>query len=331
MRLFFMLVSLIGMSCQDVSTAQLQPSSSPVDTILRAAEVNTQPVTPTVAPARIERDTVKDRQAKTLKDTEPQPSHSETKSVHASPVSIEPKQSGTNDIAAEAAPTTQKPEVAHTFSEKPSHQQWTALLFKHVSAAGDVSYQGFKQDMDAVKSYLEHLSTNSPQKDWSRNDHMAYWINAYNAATILLVLENYPLKSIQNLDGGKTWDVKRISLGGKKYSLNEIENDILRAKYKDARIHFAVNCAAKSCPPLHNMAFEPSFLNQQLEDRAKGFVRSKKYNTYDGNVVEVSKIFEWYGQDFGDIRQFVNKYLTQQIPEGTQIGFRDYNWALNGN
>ncbi|MBK8705831.1 MAG: DUF547 domain-containing protein [Saprospiraceae bacterium] len=103
---------------------------------------------------------------------------------------------------------------------------------------------------------------------------MAFWINVYNVFTIKLIADNYPLKSIMNLDGGKTWDVERIKIGGELYSLNQIENEIIRPQFKDPRIHFALNCAAKSCPPLYDKAYLPSQLDQQLDERTRSFVNS---------------------------------------------------------
>jgi Protein of unknown function, DUF547 len=215
-------------------------------------------------------------------------------------------------------------------ANRPDNSSWNRLLSTYVSKTGRVDYKAFKTEMAEVKAYLEQLNTLPPAADWSRDEAMAYWINAYNAGTVLLILENYPLKTIQSLDGGKTWDVKRITLGGKKYSLNQIENDILRAKYKDGRIHFAVNCAAKGCPPLANYAFEAAELGDQLSTRTRSFVRNKQFNQISANSAQVSKIFEWYASDFGDLRKFLNKWSVNAVlAEGAQITYGDYDWGLN--
>lgn len=192
-----------------------------------------------------------------------------------------------------------------------------------------MNYGGLKKDEEKLDNYLAELSKNSPESDWGRKESMAFWINAYNANTLKLILKNYPLKSIIDLDGGKPWDVKWINIGGKTYSLNNIEHDIIRPRYKDARIHFAVNCAAASCPPLPNKAFTAANLNGLLESRTKSFVRNSSYNTITAGNVKVSKIFDWYGEDFGDLRSYLNKYATTEIAEGTEIGFAEYDWALN--
>ena len=156
------------------------------------------------------------------------------------------------------------------------HEGWNALLQKHVSENGVVDYKGFKADKADLDAYLEALSENVPTKETARDEALAYWINAYNAFTVDLITRNYPTKSILRFDNGKTWDVKRIKLGGEKYSLNQIENEIIRPQFKEPRIHFAVNCAAQSCPPLANEAFTASNLEQLLDARARAFINNKK-------------------------------------------------------
>lgn len=212
-----------------------------------------------------------------------------------------------------------------------SHDGWNALLGKHVDAAtGKVDYRGFKTDKAALDAYLQSLAANPPTGTWSRNEQMAYWINAYNAFTIDLILDNYPVSSILTLDGGKTWDVKRISLGGKNYSLNQIENEILRPQFKDPRIHFALNCAAKSCPPLYHKAFTAENLDRALEQRTRQFINDPKFNSITPGKASVSKIFDWYAADFGDLKTFLHKYAAVKLNDSAAISFQEYNWDLNG-
>ena len=210
-----------------------------------------------------------------------------------------------------------------------SHELWDKLLNRNVSSAGRVDYQGFKADRQELNEYLRLLAKGAPQKSWPRNEQMAYWINAYNAFTIDLIVSKYPVGSITDLDGGKTWDVKRIVLGDKKYSLNQIENEILRPQFGDPRIHFAVNCAARSCPPLWNHAFTASNLNSALNRRTKQFINDRKYNQISANEVRVSKIFEWYSADFGNLISFLNKYNSQTIEPDANVVFNEYDWKLN--
>ena len=211
-----------------------------------------------------------------------------------------------------------------------SHDSWNALLQKHVSSTGRVNYKGFKSELSKLESYLESLSATPPQSSWSRNEKLAYWINAYNAFTVKLILDNYPTSSITKLKGGKPWDVKWIKIGTSTYSLNNIENDIIRPRFKDARIHFAVNCAALSCPPLLNQAFTPSQLSTQLNKQARKFVNNPKYNTITPDAIKVSKIFEWYSSDFGNsLIDYLNKYSETTINSGAKIQYLEYDWALN--
>ena len=152
-----------------------------------------------------------------------------------------------------------------------SHELWDDLLRKYVSPAGKVDYAGIKAEQARLQQYLDLLQADPPRKDWIHNDKMSYWINAYNAFTVKLIVDNYPLASIRDLHSGNPWDVQWITLGGQTYSLDQIENEQLRARFADARIHFAVNCAAASCPPLLNRAFDGKQLDQQLDGQARKF------------------------------------------------------------
>lgn len=217
--------------------------------------------------------------------------------------------------------------LATSVTAQPSHEAFDILLKKNVSAEGKVNYKGFKSEKTTLDSYIKTLSDNAPQDNWSKNDKLAYWINAYNALTIKLIVQNYPLSKITDLDGGKTWDVKRYTLGGKKLSLNDIENQILRPM-GDARIHFAINCAAKSCPPLLNKAFSANNVIELLESRTKQFINSSA-NVLKPTDIKVSKIFDWYGKDFGNIAEFIAKYAKTKVKSTANISFMDYDWRLN--
>lgn len=211
-----------------------------------------------------------------------------------------------------------------------SHEVWDNLLRQYVSAQGKVDYKGFVKDATKLATYLEALSGNTPTAKWSRNEKLAYWINVYNAYTVKLIVDNYPVSSITDLHGGKPWDVKWIKLGDKTYSLNQIENDIIRPRFGEPRIHFAVNCAAASCPPLLNRAFVADQLNSQLQRQARSFIKNSKYNRVADGTASVSKIFDWYAVDFQpSVKAYLNKYLTEPIAEQTTIEYMEYDWALN--
>ncbi len=220
--------------------------------------------------------------------------------------------------------------IGQTSEAQPDYKAWDTFLKKYVSTTGEVDYKSIKANKKELDAITKTFSATSVLPSWSKNDQLAFWINAYNAFTIDLIVNNYPLKSIQGLDGGKPWDVKRINIGGKKYSLNNIENDIIRPQFKDARIHFAVNCAAKSCPPILNGAFFGKTIDTQLDEVTKKFINNKKYQTITSSNITLSKIFDWYVADFGDIVTFINKYSNVKVSKSATIAYKDYDWALNG-
>jgi len=202
-------------------------------------------------------------------------------------------------------------------------------LKKNVSASGIVNYKGFKKDAIQLQSYLDELSKNLPEKSWSKNAVLAYWINAYNAYTVKLILNNYPVKSIKDINN--PWGKKFFTLGTTKYSLEEIEHDILR-KMNEPRIHFAINCASFSCPNLLNEAYTEAKIEKQLENVAKSFVNDKTKNTIAADTIEISEIFNWFSGDFktkGSLIDFLNQYSVVKINKSAKIKFNDYNWSLN--
>lgn len=208
------------------------------------------------------------------------------------------------------------------------HSAFGKLLKKYVDSKGNVNYKGFKNDIAALDAYLAQLSANPVQSSMSKNERLAYWINAYNAFTIKLILDNYPIKSITDLEGGKPWDKVFIKLGNTSYSLNMIENGIIRKRFTEPRIHFAVNCAAKSCPPLLNDAFYPNSLTDQLGKQTKSFLNDASYNTITSSKLQVSKIFEWYGEDFKDVKEYINSRVDADLKNVT-LTFKEYDWTLN--
>ena len=209
------------------------------------------------------------------------------------------------------------------------HKQWNDLVQKHVSGKGNVDYKGFKKDAAALQSYLNVLAKNLPEKSWSKNAVLAYWINAYNAYTVKLILDHYPVKSIKKIDS--PWDNEFFTLGSKKYSLGEIEHKILR-KMNEPRIHFAINCASFSCPNLANEAYTETELEKQLETVARSFVNDKTKNTITPDKIEISSIFDWFSGDFktkGTLIDYLNKYSSTKINKSAKVKFKEYNWNLN--
>lgn len=209
-----------------------------------------------------------------------------------------------------------------------SHASFHSILKNYVSANGAVNYPQLRNAADELNAYCKLLEDNGPNANWSRNDKLAYWLNAYNAFTLKLIIDNYPIGSITELDSGKPWDRKWIKLDGKDLSLNNIENDIIRPTFKDARIHFAVNCAAKSCPPLGNFAFTGRNVDSKLEALTKSFINGPA-NEISEEEIKVSKIFDWYREDFGDLVEFINRYSLTKVNANAKVRFMEYDWALN--
>ncbi len=216
-----------------------------------------------------------------------------------------------------------------TIAASIDHAQWNTLLQKHVSKSGNVDYKGFQKDSKQLQSYLDLLAANVPTKSWSKNAVLAYWINTYNAYTVKLILDNYPVKSIKDISN--PWGKKFFTLGAKKYSLEEVEHEILR-KMDEPRIHFAINCASFSCPNLLNEAYTEAKVEKQLESVAKSFVNDKTKNTITANKIEISEIFNWFSGDFktkGTLIDFLNQYSTVKINSKASVKFKTYNWSLN--
>jgi hypothetical protein len=214
------------------------------------------------------------------------------------------------------------------------HKTWDNLLKKHVSSSGKVNYEGFVKDKDELLKYIKELqSFHKDVSSWGKNKRLAYWINVYNVVTVKLITDNYPLKSIQDLNGGKAWDLKLIDLGGVSYTLNVIENKIIRPKYNESRIHFAVNCAAKSCPKIMNRAWTEDNIQRYLAKQTRAFVANTKENSISANKIELSKIFDWYKVDFGGgnskLIEYINKYSDVKVNENATVTFKEYNWELN--
>lgn len=228
------------------------------------------------------------------------------------------------------------------------HQLFTDVLKKYV-INGLVDYKNLKSDKTLDK-YLSELSNTNPY-DLNRNQKLAFWINAYNAFTIEIVRDNYPIESITDLHtGGKVigyllgktvWDKEFITINNKKYSLNDIEHKILR-KMGEPRIHFAIVCASISCPELLNEAYVADKIDTQLENQTRKFINDKTRNHFDlkNRKAYISEIFNWFGEDFGKSDENILRFIANYVPDNISkdiksnisnwdISFNDYNWNLN--
>lgn len=219
----------------------------------------------------------------------------------------------------------------------PSHDAFDKLLKKNVMEDGRVNYKGFIKDSVAFNKYLATLSNHPPNKTWTANEDKAFWINVYNAFTIKLIIDNYPVKSIKDLGGSiykinTSWDIQFIKIGNETFDLNNVEHAKLRRVYNDPRIHFAVVCASKSCPKLISEAYVASRLDAQLDQAGRDFLKNTFRNNITSDKAAISSIFKWYKGDFtenGTLIEFLNKYAPVKIKANAEISYLDYDWSLN--
>ncbi len=212
------------------------------------------------------------------------------------------------------------------------------LLANHVKKSR-VDYDGFKRDEAQLNKYLEILSATDPDT-LSRNHKFAFYINAYNAFTIKLILSRYPeINSIKEIRSffSSPWSKKFISLDGWTVSLDYIEHEVLRPKFKDPRIHFAINCAAKSCPPLLDRPYEGETIETRLDEQTRAFINTPRSTFVKDNTLFINKIFDWFSDDFSDnpllfIRQYADEGLKADLDaagSAIKISYLHYNWNLN--
>lgn len=239
-----------------------------------------------------------------------------------------------------------------------NHSRWNTLLNDHVTMinagkASVVDYKGMQNDQAQLKRYLDAAGkvTQTEFNRWDKEQQLAFLINIYNAATVDLVLTEYPsIKSIKDIGGlfGSPWKQDFIPLLGKTRSLDDVEHNLIRGskRYNDPRIHFAVNCASTGCPALLDEAFIGSRLDSQLEQVTKAFLADRSRNLLKGDTLEVSPIFKWYKEDFStgwrgsnNVAEFLRRYSqslgldtaqTTALKNGKiAIDYTQYDWRLN--
>jgi Protein of unknown function, DUF547 len=227
------------------------------------------------------------------------------------------------------------------------HGPLDALLQKYVDDHGLVAYRKWKADASAVRAlddYLAQLGTVDLSQPAPRQAELAYWINAYNALTLKGILLKYPTRSIKEhtpvLGGYNIWRDLLLWVDGTSYSLNNIEHDILRKK-GEPRIHFALVCASRGCPPLRRRAYTADHLDQELSANArKFFARPANFQTDEAeHSVKVSQLFSWYGEDFAASPRGIIQALRPYFPNGDKIpwlndsdvalDYLEYDWSLN--
>jgi len=229
------------------------------------------------------------------------------------------------------------------------HSAFTDLLQTYVDEAGQVDYASLTAQRDAALTpYLQRLAETDPS-NLDRDARLAFWINAYNALTLKLIVDHYPVESIKDITpvGGPSipelnapWFVKVGEVGGQMRTLDEIEHEIIRTRFDAPRIHFALVCAAVSCPRLRREAFTGNRLDAQLDAQAHAFLHDHAKNQIpaDDGTIRLSRIFKWFEEDFGESTDDLQRYLASYF-EGAvhaklqaaayDVGYLDYDWTLN--
>ena len=228
--------------------------------------------------------------------------------------------------------------------EKPDiHEPWNQILATYVRD-GIVNYRGLKErqaDRQKLDTYLDTLGK-ADSSAFSKEELLAFWINAYNAFTIKLILDHYPVRSIKDIP--HAWEQKAWRAAGQLMSLNDIENIKLRKEFRDPRIHFAIVCASKGCPDMQNRACRAATVHQMLDDIARYFFRQpKNFQTEKSGstlTLHLSQIFKWYGADFGQTDKELIAAMLPFLPKDAaaaitraqkiEITYIEYDWSLNG-
>ena len=237
-----------------------------------------------------------------------------------------------------------RPASASCATVDPTHAAWTALLQRWV-ADGGVDYAGWKrEDEGRLNDYLATLSATcaADYERWTAAERIAFWLNAYNAFTIRLILDHYPIASIRRigwlpLAAFRERFIPMDGLKGGTISLNDIENGTLRSDFREPRIHFALVCASRSCPPLRPEAYRGADLDRQLDDQARRFLRDPSRNRVDtaARMLYLSSIFNWFRGDFEAAAPSLPAYVAPFLGDapgaldGFDVAFLDYDWSLN--
>ncbi len=226
-----------------------------------------------------------------------------------------------------------------------SHDSWQDLLDKyldadHASGVNRFDYAAVERaDLKLLEKYLDSLQEVDPRL-LSKNEQLAYWVNLYNALTVQVILDEYPVESIRNIrfltSPFGPWDKNFVEVQGEDLSLNDIEHEILRPIWKDPRIHFAVNCASIGCPNLVGEAFTAVNADELMTAAAHDFIGHTRGVEVKGDTVVLSSIFDWYAGDFGEdeaevvdyVAKFVDSSDVEKLKSASKFKYQ-YDWKLN--
>ncbi|MGB3727836.1 MAG: DUF547 domain-containing protein [Thermodesulfobacteriota bacterium] len=226
----------------------------------------------------------------------------------------------------------------HAETQGPPDQLYKNVLQTYIQD-GLVDYAGLKSNPEDLKLYLKQTSVVTKENfdEWTKDEQLAFLINLYNAQSLALVVENYPVKSIKDIatDTGGAWKLPIVNLFGELITLDALENEVIRKNYPDPRVHFALVCAALGCPDLINTPYEAKALDTQLEEQTKTFLMDSDKNSIDINqkILMLSPIFDWFKEDFsaksGSVIEFVNPYYDNKTNKEFKIEYTNYDWSLN--
>lgn len=220
-------------------------------------------------------------------------------------------------------------------------QPWNSLLHHYATAEGRMDYEALLDagDDDQLRGYLQNLRKVQPTAaSWTADETKAFWLNTYNAAATNLVLEYYPVASINDIRvktvGGyeSAWETVVVNVGGRNYSLNQIEREMLRDQFHDPRVHFALTYGAAAAAPLRNEAYEGSQLNRQLDEQTRHFINDSACNQLSPGQIRLSDLFRAYAPEFGsqpELLAFVNRYAHAPVLPTATIDYLSFSWALN--
>ena len=229
---------------------------------------------------------------------------------------------------------------------EPDYSAWTSLLQRYYDPARGMNYSALKtRDAAALRRLRQQLGSVDPQS-LDRKQQLAYWINVYNINTAATVVEKYPIGSIRDLSTDpiirlNVFKRPRVPDRGALLSLDEVENDRIRSAFHDPRIHFAINCAARSCPPMRAEAFSGERVDAQLDDQVRRFLAAARFvREGDTLVIRASRILDWFHDDFekwgGGTVQFIRRYVApdkQRLIDAAggkvRFDYDDYDWTLN--
>lgn len=218
--------------------------------------------------------------------------------------------------------------------EAQTNEVFDALLKTYVTRDGKLDYKGLRKNKAILDIYLNQLEETIPLKNWSSKKAKAFWMNAYNAYSIKLIIDSYPLKKLTDIKikGKSAWKIPFAKVGKKTYSLDYIEHKILRRWHDDPRIHVGINAGSISGPRFPNYAFTEGNIESKLENLMKDFINDSSKNKITLTKVEVSKIFEWYQEDFTSVNSlvdYINKYSNTKVNDNAEVSYLVYDWTLN--